>query len=350
MSDSNVPIHAPIQNQVKLPLSVAFEVVAQSIRIRFGRSVVTITGVVFGIAFLMSILTSQVLKRGVAAEEALRIDTQRMASFLTAETGPIRGKTLVLWAGPALTPAESRLLQKLAAEGLAELRVTADTPLPPLPASLAISRTVAGEGASAVLVTCPALAPAEAAALLPGMRQPVFAFTGKADNLTLPPGVRAVSLSPPILPELQERLDREAAAARFRNGWIIAISLLVTVIGISNAMLISVTERFREIGTMKCLGALSSFIRTMFLIESGFMGLVGGLLGCLAGFAFATAAYTLTYGPGLISASLAQGGLTIFLYGLASLAAGLVLSVLAALYPAQVASNMVPAHALRSNI
>jgi hypothetical protein len=343
-------MNAAIQNQVKLPLSVAFEVVAQGIRIRFGRSVVTITGVVFGIAFLMSILTGQVLKRGVAAEEALRIETQRMASFLTAETGPIRGKTLVLLAGPALAPPESRLLQKLAAEGLAELRTAADTPLPPLPASLTLTPRVSGEGASAVLVTRPVLSRAEADALLPGLRQPVFAFTGKTAALALPEGARAVSLTAPIPPELQARLDQEAATARFRNGWIIAISLLVTVIGISNAMLMSVTERFREIGTMKCLGALSGFVRTMFLIESGFMGLVGGLLGCLSGFVFAAAAYTLTYGPGLIAASLAQGGFTFLLYGLASLAAGLVLSVLAALYPAQVASNMVPAHALRSNV
>jgi len=343
-------MNAAIQKQVKLPLSVAFEVVAQGIRIRFGRSVVTITGVVFGIAFLMSILTGQVLKRGVAEEEALRIETNRMASVLTAETGPVRGKILVLLAGPQLLPAESRLLQKLAADGLAELRVAGEAALPDLPPALTLTRDLAGQGASAVLVARTALSPSEAASLLPGMRQPVFAFTGPSTRAALPAGARLVSLSAVVSPELKARQDQEAATARFRNYWIIAISLLVTVIGISNAMLMSVTERFREIGTMKCLGALSSFVRTMFLIESGFMGLVGGFLGVLAGFAFAAAAYTLTYGPGLIAASMGQGAGTLLLYGLASLAAGLILSVIAALYPARVASNMVPAHALRSNV
>jgi hypothetical protein len=51
-----------IQDQVKLPVSVAFEVVMQGIRIRLGRSIVTIGGVICGIAFLMSILTGELMK------------------------------------------------------------------------------------------------------------------------------------------------------------------------------------------------------------------------------------------------------------------------------------------------
>ena len=65
--------------------------------------------------------------------------------------------------------------------------------------------------------------------------------------------------------------------------WVVVISLLVTVIGITNALLMSVTERFKEIGTMKCLGALSGFIRQLFLIESMFIGLVGSLAGIVIG-------------------------------------------------------------------
>ena len=48
--------------------------------------------------------------------------------------------------------------------------------------------------------------------------------------------------------------------------------MLVAFVGVLNAMLMSVTERFREIGTMKCLGALNSFIVKLFLIESLFQG------------------------------------------------------------------------------
>ena len=48
-------------------------------------------------------------------------------------------------------------------------------------------------------------------------------------------------------------------------------------------MLMAVTERFQEIGTMKCLGALDRFVVRLFLLESGFQGLAGALIGALIG-------------------------------------------------------------------
>jgi hypothetical protein len=340
---------ASIQNQVRLPLRVAFEVVAQGIRIRFGRSVVTITGVVFGIAFLMSILTGQVLKRGVAAEEELRTEVGRYHSFLVAEMGSPRDKTVAVVLGTDPSPAELRLLDRLMQDGLAVLRIADEGTVPPARGKTRIVREVVGTDNSALLVFGGTLKPERATQLLAGARQPVVAFTRPMARLFLP-GARMVQLGAAPTPEQVERLALEKSRERFRNGWIILISLLVTVIGISNAMLMSVTERFREIGTMKCLGALSGFVRTMFLIESAFMGLVGGIVGCLVGFGFSIIAYAFTYGAGLVWISLGEGIGILGLYALGSLAAGLVLSVLAALYPAQVASNMVPAHALRSNV
>jgi putative ABC transport system permease protein len=65
--------------------------------------------------------------------------------------------------------------------------------------------------------------------------------------------------------------------------WIVILSLLVCVVGIVNAQLMAVTERFREIGTMKCLGALDSFILRLFLLEAGIQGLVGSAIGALSG-------------------------------------------------------------------
>ena len=67
--------------------------------------------------------------------------------------------------------------------------------------------------------------------------------------------------------------------------WLVTMSLIVCVVGIANAMLMSVTERFREIGTMKCLGALDGFVVRLFLLESAFQGFVGALIGALIGVA-----------------------------------------------------------------
>ncbi len=64
---------------------------------------------------------------------------------------------------------------------------------------------------------------------------------------------------------------------------IAAISLLVGGIGIMNTMYTSVLERTKEIGIMKSIGAKNSDILTMFLIESGFYGLAGGVIGVILG-------------------------------------------------------------------
>ena len=80
--------------------------------------------------------------------------------------------------------------------------------------------------------------------------------------------------------EAQARMQEE----RSKQTWLISLSLLVCVVGIANAMLMSVTERFREIGTMKCLGALDTFIVKLFLLESTFQGFAGTSAGIVIGF------------------------------------------------------------------
>ena len=78
---------------------------------------------------------------------------------------------------------------------------------------------------------------------------------------------------------------------------IAAISLLVGGIGVMNIMLVSVTERVREIGLRKALGATPSVIRRQFLVEASALGLTGGLVGALLGIAGAKSCLTLSAIP-----------------------------------------------------
>ena len=78
---------------------------------------------------------------------------------------------------------------------------------------------------------------------------------------------------------------QEATTAAFRNllAWVAAVSLLVGGIGIMNIMLVSVTERTREIGIRQAIGASPADIRWQFLTEALLLSLVGGLIGVLSG-------------------------------------------------------------------
>ena len=338
-----------IPTQTRLPLSVALGVVRQGIRIRLGRSLVTLTGVMLGITFLMSTLTSQALKGGVAEEDRLREDASRMYGYLVAETGPLLGRSLALLVTGPLSGAEQRLLTRLDDEGV-RLRVARGVTLAGAP-PLENARDAAelGRDVPAVLVLGgKAVTATDFRALLSRARRKVVAFAaGAPPNL---PGVNVVALSRARGPDEQARLDAGLVSSRFRGAFIVVVSLLVTVIGISNAMLMSVTERFRDIGTMKCLGALSSFVRTIFLLEASFMGAVGGALGVVFGFVFALASYLLPYGVDLALLALGRHPGQLALAALSSLGAGVLLSVIAALYPATLAARMVPADALRSNV
>ena len=129
-----------------------------------------------------------------------------------------------------------------------------------------------------------------------------------------------------------------------KQRWIIILSLLVCVVGIVNAQLMAVTERFREIGTMKCLGALDRFILRLFILESGMQGLAGAGAGALAGAVFALVFALMRYG--FVSMTAVSWGAVIGSVGIA-VAVGCLLSLVGVLYPAIVAARMQPVEAMR---
>jgi ABC-type lipoprotein release transport system permease subunit len=142
--------------------------------------------------------------------------------------------------------------------------------------------------------------------------------------------------------EAEARLQEE----RSKQTWLISLSLLVCVVGIANAMLMSVTERFREIGTMKCLGALDSFIVKLFLLESTFQGLAGTSAGIIIGFALTLGLALLDYG-GYAFTYFPLGGIAESA-GYA-LVVGTLLSLIGAMLPAYRAAKMEPVEAMRSD-
>ena len=119
--------------------------------------------------------------------------------------------------------------------------------------------------------------------------------------------------------------------------FVAAISLLVGGIGVMNIMLVSVTERTREIGIRKALGARTKSILLQFLFESGIITLIGGLIGILLGSLGAMGICAMIGFQAQISAS------TVLIATLFSSAVGIFFGM----YPAKRAAKLSPIEALR---
>ncbi len=135
-----------------------------------------------------------------------------------------------------------------------------------------------------------------------------------------------------------ESITEVLTQIKYGLGGIGAVALAVGGIGIINVMMLTVTERIKEIGVMKAVGANKGDIRTLFLIESGILGLVSGLIGVSLGGGLAYLISVLGNFPSTVT-------LTSILIGLAF---GVVTSVVAGVYPASRAARLDPVEALRA--
>ena len=359
------------REQVILPWNIAVRITLRGLKIRLGRSLITMSGVVLGIAFLMSVLTGEGLKSGLADENRTKTEVTRLLKLVEEEIGTFKGRTLsVIISGELGLVQKERLFARIAERvDAGAIRVFYTRPELLAASELSLPEQFAGPSYKHVASleelfrdshllllpheALPAVAAEEFSKWLGMMRQPVVLdyFHGRYDAgelAALNSQIVYSSLTTELSEEEKAKALKRKAQERARQIWITVVSMLVTLIGIANAMLMSVTERIREIGTMKCLGALSGFVVKLFLIESFIIGVLGAIIGTLLGFLVPFVAYMLSTGVVMLFASTPFVGL--FWCGVQSVLAGTVLSIVAAIYPATVAANMVPADALRTNV
>lgn len=134
-----------------------------------------------------------------------------------------------------------------------------------------------------------------------------------------------------------KELQELSAATNQQLLWIASISLLVGGIGVMNIMLVSVTERTREIGLKKAIGAPNNKILTQFLTEAAVLTSLGGVLGVVVGIALAQVVSKMSQTPVAISASAI----------LISVIFSMVIGILFGLLPSVKAAKLKPIDALR---
>ncbi len=187
--------------------------------------------------------------------------------------------------------------------------------------------------------------PEEEIALLKASRKLVFEFDLPAERIT---AVAAASLKAIRLNNIEAKVSDVAGGGLLgftsRTIAIICVRFLVCMVGVINAMLMSVAERFQEIATMKCLGATDGFIMVNFMLESCVEGVAGGVVGAVLGMILGALLSCWRYGMMAISHIplsdvLMSAGIAFVL--------GVILSVLAAVYPALVAARLAPMEAMR---
>ena len=442
-----------IQRQRTLSLAKAVEISLKSIKVRFWRSLITMSGIILAIAFLMSIWTNTAVieaLRNVQEENEDKPAIDLLLQKKGVDTVQDQLKTLVITEDPTVANAAVAQRDKSAfalllkdyakhlriipilptspklAERIAESDcVIIDHSLSKLTSPLAIQKLAnfVSEGSSLLVIGSPKLGAIAGAAaqrdpktVLEGMlalagtggtaqtgqivpkrhsitrdvqwknfpkltyyvatpskgakvlatvdgKDPILAvkrvgkgscMTYVAEDVGMLKHAQWSSGSTLVGQSLLWLTRGQRAGVGAKNTWLIVLSLLVCVVGIVNSMLMSVSERVREIGTMKCLGALDRFIVKLFLLESSFQGVIGTLVGLVVGFvlAFIRSVFSYLYIDPTTEnwhffawdyfpvMDVIQAAFWAFLIGS-------ILSVAAAIYPAYGAAKMQPVDAMR---
>lgn len=316
-----------VQRQVTLPTSKAIEIAWKSIRLRLGRSLVVTSGIVLAMAFLMYILSND-------------CTISAMRNWIT-----IAGNTPELIQAKAELARVEPQVEKSALE-LMNASVAID------PKGKAINdRDVFGRDLRDIqkeLGSLP-IAPVRMKKLLGQNPEQVETFKLWMATTTEMRKIKNQLKGPQHLSSQMKTSgvpihEPDISNSRIQMRWLIGLALLVAFVGILNAMLMSVTERFREIGTMKCLGAMDGFIIKMFLIESILQGGVGTFIGVILGLLLNIISVALVYGH--FAWKMFPYG-TIFLMAGYCLLIGIGLTMAGAVYPAWRAARMHPIEAMR---
>ncbi len=318
-----------VRRQRTLPLSKAIEIAWKQIRMRLSRSLLVTSGIVLAIAFLIAIQINDSFADGMRAWIATFGNsphaTELRARRDSAERAALDDK-LVLRDKAVATPAgDIKLLDVTTltrGKSLDDLKLELGE-LPSDPKTIQYGITT--DPAYRELFSKWIDEARKAAVIREELNAPKLLESKLADN-----GVPT-------------RID-DIAASKLQTRWLLGLALLVAFVGILNAMLMSVTERFREIGTMKCLGALDGFIVKLFLIESLFQGVVGTAIGLIVGAAVSVLMNLAAYGALAFKELQVESMLNAL--GISALV-GVVLTVAGAVWPAWQAARMHPIEAMR---
>jgi len=351
MNDARPPdrnVQARIGKQIMLPWGKAVEIAMKSIRVRFWRSMITMSSIILAIAFLMSIWTA------TAITAALALGPQRRIEVLKVKLSIVRD---AIAAAPATVPKD--YAEQLYPADLAVAARRVRTSIVDIQKAMKTAPSDEKKKlASDVEKLQAALDPAKSLLLLRDYlmdeRHELERVKGEVDTILQQERSGGEAEPQEGAPPAPAAKPAQAAVGGFvtdflrhmspTDKWLAVLALLVCFVGIVNAMFMTVQERFREIGTMKCLGALDAFIVKIFLIESATLGFIGTLFGILIGLLLSAIRQFVVYGKPVISYF---PPLNILVAALMAAIVGLLLSVVAAIFPARRAARMEPVEAMR---